>query len=79
MTTNVMDTLELSEEFVKAGFDESKAKILAAKFGVLANERLVTKEDLRNELEMLELRLTIKITVIVAAVVGLFSIMEKFF
>lgn len=69
---------QLSEDFTHAGFEEKKARVLAETFGKLANEN-VTKEDLKNELEKLELRLTIKMAVVVAAVVGFFRVMEKFF
>jgi len=79
MNTSVIDTLGLADEFADAGFDKSKARILAAKFGELANERFVTKEDLRNELEKLELRLTIKMAIVMTAVIGLFKVMDKFF
>ena len=78
MAIITFDTLKLSEDFTHAGFEEKKARVLAETFGKLANEN-VTKEDLKNELEKLELRLTIKMAVVVAAVVGFFRVMEKFF
>ncbi len=79
MNTTVVDTLKLAEEFSEAGFEEKKAKILAEKIGTLANDHLVTQFSLRNELEKLELRLTIKMTVIVTAVLSFFKVMENLF
>lgn len=83
MMTTTLDTLKLAEKFILAGFEEKKARILAETFGNLANEQLVTKEyfdfKLRNELEKLELRLTIKTAVIVTAVVTFFQLMGNFF
>lgn len=82
-TTTTFDTLKLSDKFIAAGIDEKHARVFAETFGELANDQLVTKEyldfKLKNEFEKLELRMTIKTAVIVAAVVGFFRIMEAFF
>ena len=51
MGTNVIDTLELADQFKEAGFEEKKAKVLAAKIGELGNERLVTRNYLDTKLE----------------------------
>jgi len=79
MTTATLDTLQLADEFIKAGFEEKKARVLAKKFGNLTNKHLVTKDYFKSELEKLELRLIIKLTVAIAAVVGFFRVMEAFF
>ena len=76
---NAVDTLKLSEELVAAGFEKDKARVLAEQFGELANEHLVTKEYLKSELEKMELRLTIKMAVIVTATLTFFKIIEGFF
>jgi len=80
------DTLKLSEGFVAVGFDEKKAKALAETFGELANNQLVTKEFLRNEMEKLEskmekleLHLTIKMAIIITAVLTFFKAIETLF
>ncbi|MBI4359519.1 MAG: hypothetical protein HY564_00295 [Candidatus Jacksonbacteria bacterium] len=82
MMTTTLDTLKLAEKFTIAGFEEKKARALAETFGNLANEQLVTKEyfdfKLKNELEKLELRLTIKTTVVVTAVITFFKLVEGF-
>lgn len=69
----------MSTNAISLGFEEKQAKAIAETFGNLANEQLVTKEYLKNELEKMELRLTIKLTVVIAAVVGFFKVMETFF
>ena len=79
MTTATFDTLKLAEDFITGGFNEKEAHVLAEKFGLLANEHSVTKETLKNELEKLELRLIIKIAVLVTAILGFFRVMEAFF
>ena len=85
MTSPTFDTLKLSEELLAAGFEEKAARVLAEKFGELANEHLVTKEyldfkigELRNELKNLELRLTIKLAIIVFAVLTFFELVNRF-
>lgn len=78
MPTTTFDTLKLSEDFTDAGFEKKEARVLAETFGKLASTN-VTKEDLKNELEKFELRLTIKMAVIITAILSFFKVMEAFF
>lgn len=83
MNTTTLDTLKIAEKFEAAGLEEKKAKALAETLGNLANDQLVTKEyfdsKLKSELEKLEFRMTIKMAVIVVAVLTFFKMIEPFF
>ena len=79
MSMVVLDTLKIAEKFEAAGFEKRKAKALAGEFGELVNSQIVTKEYLDSRLERLELRVTIKIAVIIAAVLTFFKMIEPFF
>ena len=74
------DTLKIAENFAQAGFDEQKSRTLANQFGKLANnDEVVTKDFLKSELEKFQLKLTIRMAVIVTAVLSFFKIIETFF
>jgi hypothetical protein len=79
MITTVLDTLKLSESFKSAGFNEKQAKILAERIGDLANDHLVTREYLDFKLHDLQLRLTLNLGALIAAILTFFKVMEKFF
>ena len=89
-----IDTLKVADALQKeGGFSEQQAHTLAEQFGEIANNQLVTREYLdykleglehkieavASKIEKLELRMTIKIGVVVAAVLTLFKMLESFF
>lgn len=87
--TMVVDTLRVSEDLKKAGFPEPQARVLADKFGELANDRLVTKEyldfklnelrfDFNAKLKELQYSLILSLGGIMTAIMGFFKVMEHF-
>ena len=77
----------------KAGYTEKQAEAFVEVFSDYVEHGLVTKKDLklevndikselrevRAELKELELRMTIKTAIIVSSIIGVFSLLEKFF
>ena len=58
MSTIVFDTHALVKELTEAGMPEAQAEVLARSQANLIDEKLATKEDLKE----LELRLTMRLT-----------------
>lgn len=82
MATITLDTYNFVERLTQAGMEARQAKAIVDGLKNVSLENVATKEDiltLKNELEKLELRMTIKTAVIVAAVIGFFRVMESFF
>ncbi|OFW80656.1 MAG: hypothetical protein A2887_00665 [Alphaproteobacteria bacterium RIFCSPLOWO2_01_FULL_40_26] len=71
--------IKILHHLKEAGFTEQQAEAQVEIFTDYIDHNLVTKKNLKNALQELELRLTIKTAVIVGSIVGFFSLMEKFF
>jgi len=67
--------IQILHRLKAVGFTEAQAEAQVEIFTNYIENNLTTKKDLKE----LELRMTIKTAVIVASVVGFFSLMEKFF
>ncbi len=69
MSTSVFDTHASVKELTQAGMPEAQAEVLARSRATLIDEKLATKQDLKE----LELRLTIRLgsMMVVAALVKL--------
>ena len=80
MSTIPFDTLAFTKKMTKAGMPQEQAEVLAESQAELIENNIATKRDLK-ELEVnlkrdikdLENRLLVKLTAIVALVVGLIS------
>jgi hypothetical protein len=90
MATAIIDTLKLAGEFIQAGIEEKAARVLADKFGQLANEQLVTREyldfklnelrnEFRSEIKELKYHITLGLGGWIVAVLTFFKFMDKFF
>ncbi|MDE0155770.1 MAG: DUF1640 domain-containing protein [Gammaproteobacteria bacterium] len=63
MAAIMFDTHAFVKELTGAGMPEQQAEVLARSQATLINEKLVTKQDLKQELRELELRLTYNLTI----------------
>ena len=63
MAAIMFDTHAFVKELTEAGMPEPQAEVLARSQATLINEKLVTKQDLKQELRELELRLTYNLTI----------------
>ena len=62
MAAIMFDTHAFVKELIETGMPEPQAEVLARTHATLINEKLVTKQDLRQELRELELRLMYNLT-----------------
>ncbi len=69
MSAIPFDTLAFTKKMTTAGMPQEQAEALAESQAELIENNLATKRDLKE----LEARLLVKLTVIIAGVVGLFS------
>lgn len=72
MATRAFDTHKAVKALREAGFDDSQAEAVTARISAAISENLVTKGDLDNAVEKLELRITTRMYA--AIVVGVGSI-----
>lgn len=82
MATLTFDTHNFITRLKDAGIDEKQAVAITEGLKEIDLNQVASKQDisrLENGLEKLELRMTIKTAVIVAAVIGFFRVMEAFF
>ena len=63
MAAIMFDTHAFVKELTEAGMPEPQAEVLARSQATLINEKLVTKQDLKQELRELESRLTYNLTI----------------
>ncbi len=73
MATIVFDTHAFVKELAEAGMPEKQAEVLARSQATLINERLVTKQDLKE----LELRLTIHLGSMMVVAIGVVAALVK--
>jgi hypothetical protein len=79
----MIDTLQTAEDLKAAGIGETEAGAIARAIGLsFGDDRIATKVDidfLRKEIEHLESRLTVKMTVIMGGLLALFTAFDRFF
>ena len=63
MAAVMFDTHAFVKELTEAGMPERQAEVLSRSQVTLINEKLATKQDLKQELRELELRLTYNLTI----------------
>ena len=63
MAAIMFDTYAFVKELIEAGMPERQAEVLSRSQATLINEKLATKQDLKQELRELELRLTYNLTI----------------
>lgn len=73
MSTIVFDTHAFVKELIQAGMPEAQAEVLARSQATLIDEKLATKQDLKE----LELRLTIRLGSMMVVAVGVVAALVK--
>lgn len=73
MNTIVFDTHAFVKELIQAGMPEAQAEVLARSQATLIDEKLATKQDLKE----LELRLTIRLGSMMVVAVGVVAALVK--
>ena len=84
MTTIVFDTHAFVKELADAGMPEKQAEVLARSQATLIDEKLATKQDLkelegclRRDMKELELRLTIRLGSMIVVAIGVVAALVK--
>ena len=84
MTTIVFDTHAFVKELAEAGMPEKQAEVLARSQATLIDEKLATKQDLkelearlRRDMKELELRLTIRLGSMMVVAIGAVAALVK--
>ena len=84
MTTIVFDTHAFVKELAEAGMPEKQAEVLARSQATLIDEKLATKQDLkeleirlRRDMKELELRLTIRLGSMMVVAIGVVAALVK--
>ncbi len=73
MSTSVFDTHASVKELTQAGMPEAQAEVLARSQATLIDEKLATKQDLKE----LELRLTIRLGSMMVVAIGVVAALVK--
>ena len=73
MSTIVFDTHAFMKELTQAGMPEAQAEVLARSPATLIDEKLATKQDLKE----LELRLTIRLGSMMVVAIGVVAALVK--
>ena len=77
MVAIMFDTHAFVKELTQAGMPEPQAEVLARSQATLINEKLVTKQDLKQELRELELRLTLRLGSMMVVAIGVVAALVK--
>ena len=84
MATIVFDTHAIVKELAEAGMPEKQAEVLARSQATLIDEKLATKQDLkelearlRHDMKELELRLTIRLGSMMVVAIGAVAALVK--
>ena len=84
MATLAFDTHAFVKELTQAGRPEAQAEVLARSQATLINEKLATKQDLkelearlRHDMKELELRLTIRLGSMMIVAIGVVAALVK--
>ncbi len=73
MSTIVFDTHAFVKELIQAGMPEAQAEVLARSQATLIDEKLATKQDLKE----LELRLTVRLGSMMVVAIGAVAALVK--
>ena len=73
MSTSVFDTHASVKELTQAGMPEAQAEVLTRSQATLIDEKLATKQDLKE----LELRLTIRLGSMMVVAIGVVAALVK--
>lgn len=76
MATLAFDTHKAVKALREAGFDDLQAEAVTDQISAAIGENLVTKDDLENAVEKLELRITTKVYAAVVVGVGLIKALD---
>lgn len=82
MATLIIDTHNFITRLTAAGMEDKQAEAIVEGLKEIDLKNVASKEDIINlehKIEKLELSMTIKTAVIVAAVIGFFRVIEAFF
>ncbi len=80
MATLAFDTLAYSKKLKAAGVPEKQAEVQAEAFAEIIEERLATKQDimmLQRDMKELEMRLTIRLGIMMAASIAIVATLVK--
>ena len=84
MATLAFDTHAFVKELTQAGMPEAQAEVLARSQATLIDEKLATKQDLkelearlRHDMKELELRLTIRLGSMMVVAIGVVAALAK--
>ena len=77
MAAIMFDTYAFVKELTDTGMPEPQAEVLARTHATLIDEKLVTKDDLKQELREMELRLTIRIGSMLVVAIGVVVALVK--
>jgi hypothetical protein len=78
MTTTTFDTLGYFEKLKAAGFSEAQAKVQTEALRGIIEEKLATKQDLKELEYRLEYKLTVRFGSMIAAAVAILAAMITF-
>lgn len=77
MATMMFDTHAFVKELTQVGMPERQAKVLARTQATLIDEQLVTKQDLKQELREMELRLKLHLGSMMIVSIGTVAALVK--
>ena len=78
MTALAFDTLKVSKDLRKLGFDDKQAEGLSSLLNEVVVTDLATKEDLNNAISSLEQKLSIRIGGMIVLAVAVIQALAKF-
>lgn len=77
MAAIMFDTHAFVKELTGAGMPEAQAEVLAHSQATLIDEKLVTKQDLKQELREMELRLKLHLGSMMVVAIGVVAALVK--
>ena len=77
MAAIMFDTHAFVKELTEAGMPEPQAEVLARSQAMLIDEKLVTKQDLKQELREMELRLKLHLGSMMLVSIGVVAALVK--
>ena len=77
MAAIMFDTYAFVKELTEAGMPEPQAEVLARSQATLIDEKLVTKQDLKQELREMELRLKLHLGSMMLVSIGVVAALVK--
>ncbi len=77
MVTMMFDTHAFVKELTQVGMPEQQAEVLARTQATLIDEKLVTKQDLKQELREMELRLKLHLGSMMVVAIGVVAALVR--